>query len=475
MKILLIEDEPEGVARLKEELTDVPVEFLIAEDADTALEILTQGPFDLAVCDLKIPESRLVPQPHTAHGLRAFDNIRARFPGVPVIIYSGFGSSAFGELGDRLSAAPQHDLFGEGATDHVIHRSKGDPEKLIDEIREFAAQLSRLDEIEITPGPSREYLTYYDRRLLRIYARQQQCSLVHVERLAGGRSGAVTVKLACESIDGPAGGAIVAKLNTYDEVQGERQRYKRYIGGLGATTFTPLMETLVAGAGDRAALFYALAQGFDTSLFDLLAQSDVDAATVVANLFEAVSAWREGAKSRAVELALIRRALLSDERVHDLPESSKALFDNVSNHQHVNVRWGTSHGDLHGGNVLVKDREIPVLIDYGRLGEMTASLDPITLELSAILHPDSPVDLNGWPNPDQAERWDDLDFYLDKCPTPAFVGACRTWTDAVARAPREMDATVLAYALRQLRFHEDIDPALPTALARGAVRRLQES
>lgn len=474
MKVLLIEDEPEVAERITREVADLSIEFQLARDAESALAIIDTDPVDLAICDLKIPESPLVPQAHIAHGLRAFDHIRARWPGVPVIIFSGFGSLVLTELGDRLSAAPQQDLYGDGPTSQVVHCSKSDLMRLVEGVRAIDAKLKALDDIEVSPDTAREYLAYYDRRLLRIYGRQQQGTLLKVERLAGGRSGAVTVKLACEGTDGPIGGAIVAKLNTHEEAEDERGRYRRYIGGLGATTFTPLMETVLAGAGNRAGLFYSLAQGFDRSLFERLAQSDHDAAQVVDALFTAMSAWREGLKDRAVKLKEVRVSLVRDAHVPELPEEAKRLLENMREDQQVNVRWGTSHGDLHGGNVLVRGDGAPVLIDYGRLGKMTACLDPITLELSAILHPDSEVELGDWPSRAQAERWNDLEVYLGDCPIPEYVVACRRWTDAVIRAEREKEATMLGYALRQLRFPDDVDPDLPAALARGAIRRLEE-
>lgn len=473
MRVLFIEDELEVAERVINEVAMSSIQFIVVGDVQAALDALETQPVDLAICDLKIPASPLVPQARIAHGLKVLDYIRATFPGTPVVVYSGFGKDAFSELGDSLSAAPRHDLYGEGLTDHVVHRSKSDPERLVTDLREAAQKLQGLDEIEISPDVERESLTHYDKRLLRIYARQQGAVLIKVDRLSGGRSGAVTVKLACESADGPTGGAMVAKLNDLSETEDEEKRYRSFLGGMGATCFAPLMETLLAGAAGRSALFYSLAQGFDVSLFECLEKSDSEAATVVKNLFDAIEPWREGAKSMAVELRAIRASLVSDEHLGELPDEVKALLDSAGEDQAVNVRWSTTHGDLHGSNVLVKDGSIPVLIDYGRLGKMSACLDPITLELSAVLHPDSKVDLEGWPSPQQAEHWNDLESYLSGCPIAEYVTACRSWTEAVVRADREKDATVLAYALRQLLFPDDIDPDLPRSYAAGAVRRLE--
>jgi hypothetical protein len=129
-----------------------------------------------------------------------------------------------------------------------------------------------------------------------------------------------------------------------------------------------------------------------------------------------------------------------------------------------------THSDLHGGNVHVTTSRSSILIDFARIETTPACLDPITLELSAIVHPDAELELHDWPTEEQARVWPSPE-YLDNCPIPEFITACRAWLDAVKQGNRDRDATLYAYALRQLRFDE-IDPAIPTALCQGAAERL---
>jgi Ser/Thr protein kinase RdoA (MazF antagonist) len=49
--------------------------------------------------------------------------------------------------------------------------------------------------------------------------------------------------------------------------------------------------------------------------------------------------------------------------------------------------WACVHGDLHGSTALVSASGSAVVVDYGDVAEGPASLDPVTLELSLILHP----------------------------------------------------------------------------------------
>ena len=140
----------------------------------------------------------------------------------------------------------------------------------------------------------------------------------------------------------------------------------------------------------------------------------------------------------------------------------------------IPIRSCTAHGDLHGGNLLLAGWRSGLVIDFGRLGTAAAALDPITLELSAVLHPDAGQELGDWPSRDQALQWMDLDAYVADCPIAEFVAHCRAWARDIARGDREQAACVYGYALRQLRFPE-VDANLAAAYGRGAAERLLAS
>ena len=59
-----------------------------------------------------------------------------------------------------------------------------------------------------------------------------------------------------------------------------------------------------------------------------------------------------------------------------------------------------------------------MLIDYGDVRRANAALDPVTLELSAVFHPDIAGVLGDWPTVDQISNWADIDAYCKNCPTP---------------------------------------------------------
>jgi hypothetical protein len=129
-----------------------------------------------------------------------------------------------------------------------------------------------------------------------------------------------------------------------------------------------------------------------------------------------------------------------------------------------------THADLHGGNVHATVDRAPVLIDFGRVAITPACLDPITLEVSALTHPDAKLVLGGWPTAQQAQNWHSQ-AYVDASPIRPFVAQCRAWVGRVVRGDRDRDAMLYAYALRQLKYPAT-PPEIPINLCQGAANRL---
>jgi CheY-like chemotaxis protein len=469
IRILLIDDEAAVAHEIGRELVDLPVEVIAAVDAEDALRSVEQGAFDMVVCDLRIPASTAAPDPHTTHGISVYDRVRVALPSVPVIIFSGYGELA--DLNDRLSDAPRADLVGEGEGRMVTHRPKGRLPEVIQAIRTYVSELDRLSQDLEMLGQASASLASLDRRLLRIHARQHDGVLVRVENLNGGRSSAKALRVEVERADGQVASRVVAKLNELSEVEDEEHRYDSFIGALAAGTYTHRVGLLRAGAQHRAGIFYALAYGYDMSLFDLLRTDPSGAATAVNHLRDNLRPWFEPAVAATRSLQAIRRLLVRDDQFPKLRQPVDAWVTPALEAIGVPIRSCPSHGDLHGGNLLLAAPGKSLVIDFGRLGSAGAGLDPITLELSAVLHPDAGQPLGGWPSLDQASHWMDLDRYLVDCPFPQFVRNCRIWTQHVARGEREQDAFVYSYALRQL-LYPATDLGLAAAFSRGAAERL---
>ncbi len=82
-KILVIDDESSIRNTLKEILEYEKYEVAVAEDAEEALEQLASGPFEVILCDVKMPKM---------DGIELLDKIREIDPDVAVVMISGHGN-----------------------------------------------------------------------------------------------------------------------------------------------------------------------------------------------------------------------------------------------------------------------------------------------------------------------------------------------------------------------------------------------
>jgi hypothetical protein len=233
------------------------------------------------------------------------------------------------------------------------------------------------------------------------------------------------------------------------------------------------MDEVFAGAGSSGGLFYQLAHEYRESLFDILAIDQKRAAHVVTRLKQKLKQWRDGAPSRSLTVKDIREAVLSDSQISVVaPELAGVSWDRFENYG-LQIRECCQHRDLHGLNVLVEGDE-PVLIDFGEVDTAAACFDPITLELSLIFHPSSENIRGEWPTAMQAEKWYDLDLYINGCPVPNFVRNCREWALEAKFGNRELYANVYAYCARQLKYAET-NHSLALALIRGVIEAFERT
>ena len=204
--------------------------------------------------------------------------------------------------------------------------------------------------------------------------------------LNGGRSGALTLKVEVDQPDGSPASRVVAKLNDLDDIEDEERRYETHVSPLlNAATYTNRLETLRAGAQHRGGLFYSLAETYDASLFDVLRRSSEDATEIVKEIQASLAPWHGDATATTLQVGDVRRMFVRDERLSELLYEADWANSELERLD-VYVRSAPAHGDLHGGNILVTPDKRAILIDFGRVGPAVNAVDPVTLELSAVLH-----------------------------------------------------------------------------------------
>lgn len=468
MNVLLIDDASEVHQEFLEELAGRGITITSARSRQEALEML-DADFDIIVCDLKLPPDDSGSEPEVVHGLSVSDAGRASLPGTPVIILSAFGE--LDDLQDRLADAPRERILGGDAIAMLRHKNKRKIDDVIAVVRDHAEALAEIHDTEIAWG---EYtappLNRYERQALLIYVRQRGGALVRARPLAGGLSGATVLWIEIEDKAGSIVGRGVVKIDLLEEVEDELTKYREHVAALlPAGSYAGVVNSVRAGAGRHGLIVYSLAQ--PDNLFDVIRADPAVAARMVEMLQGSTEPWHKSLESSQRTVREIRRLLVSDEELDGIREKYGDFIDFAIEDKTALVHECRSHGDLHGGNVQATAQQTPMLIDYGRVGLAPASLDPITLELSVILHPDAEVVLGDWPSTEQARHWQS-EAYLENCPIQPFVRACRRWLNAVQRGDRDRDAALYAFALRQLRF-DDVPPEIPIALCVGASDRLR--
>lgn len=466
MRLLLIEDDPDEREILSDRLAAIKgVTVVCAESRDSAFLQLASGEFDAIVCDLKIPTGDGQLDAETEHGEAVIARVRKEHAGTPLVILSAYGTQDFAL--DVTEAAPKLDIVGDGTLDVLaVYRTKEAIDRPLDEIRNFAMRLSATDEIEIRKRGAGLELSSAEARVIRILARRCDGRVIEVYKMPGGLSGTSTFRMKITGRNGQGRGEAFVKVGPLALLKDESDRVKRYVTlMLPVGSFATLHDRVEGGAGPIGAISYQLAEGAQSMNEIIRAKPDAST-SIVSTLAGYARRWHEGGQNREITV----RELCDDLGAPDVKEVNSHLdgvdCDSITART-ILIHQSVQHGDLHGDNVLIVPPDLPVLIDFGEVGDSFAGYDAVNLELGLLFHP-SGVSLRGnWPSSEQVSQWDDLDFYLQQCPVPEFVRACRKWAFDVSPSDGAVYACVFAYALRQLKY-----PDTDKGLARELIRRI---
>ncbi len=461
MRVLVVEDDQDFVDELCLTLShlDGPPEVTVARSRDSASARLESEFYDLVILDLKIPTVDGALDAVPAHGRAVFGRALQSAPGTPVFVLTGSPAEDFFQ--EMLDRKRQVDIWGGGEVGTVTFLRKSCFSEASAKLAPFATAVRGLGEIEFQRGDTNPSIE--DDRLIRIFAKRVNGVRCVGSMIGQGLSPAKVIRLKVTDSRGTRIHDAVAKLGTLAEVRDESARYKIHISKLEAAATPRELHTLEFGAKARAAVFYSLMDGFDQDVFEVCAQPGTLPSTVAKNAQEMTLRWSDGVGETRRPIREIRQRLIADDEFQQATRPHAILWLHDFERREVQTRWCSIHGDLHGGNILVRSDGSCVLIDYGDVGEGPASLDPITLELSLLFHPKRPLLGSGWPSGGQAQHWADLDKYLKGCPAANFIRACREWSFAVAAGQREIAAVAYAYLVRQLKY-ADTDKGLALEL-----------
>lgn len=465
LHVLIIEDDDDFVEELRNILAALPCEsdIRVAGSRDQAFEMLEGGFLDLVILDLKIPTINGALDADPQHGHAVFNKTRAAAPGIPIFVLTGSPAEDF--LSDLMAKNQQQiDIWSEGRkTQTILFLKKYDIDKCPAILTDVAQSLEHLSDVELDYGGVD--LNLAEDRLIRIFARKFQCVRCVVSGLGSGLSGARVIRLRITDSQGVQRHDAVAKLSTHSDIRREGTCYDNHISRLVPAATPRKLATLEYGGHNLAGIFFGLADGFDQSAFDVAANSPERSEHLIHNVEAAMAPWIENVPQTRTSIREIRQRLMDDDSLEQARNAFGLDWTPNFENRRIQTRWGCSHGDLHGCNILVSEGGT-ALIDYGDVGDGSTCLDPVTLELSLLFHPDAPRRPNTWPSTEQARSWGDLDHYLDGCPYPQFVQECRAWALRVAAGNREVAAAAYSYVVKQFKY-PDTNKDLALALLDG--------
>lgn len=464
LHLLIVEDDHACVDELRYTISNLPIRSAVrvAPSRDEAFSKLQEGFLDLVILDLKIPTISGALDADATHGYAVFERIRMVAPGTPIFVLTGSPAESF--LSDLvLRHQQQMDIWSEGRkTGTILFQKKYEIDRCAEVLTPVAHAVQGLSDVEL----ERDGIDLSDAedRLIRIFAKKVQGARCVVSGLSGGLSGARIVRLRVTDTQGVQVHDAVAKLAAHRDVRAERDRYDRHISRLNPAATPRKLATLEFGAHKLAGIFFGLAAGFEESAFDIA--GDCRRSGSVIRRVESVTApWTNGVPETRKSIKQLRQQTVDDEWLGRILISFELDWLPDFENRQVQARWACRHGDLHGRNVLVSQNGV-ALIDYDEVGEGPASLDPITLELSLLFHPNAPGANGAWPSTQDARAWGDLSVYLEECPFAQFVRECRSWAERVAAGRREVAASAYAYLVRQLKY-DDTNKDRALALLEG--------
>jgi CheY-like chemotaxis protein len=468
MKILLVEDDAEYVDAIKQDMSSLNAhcDFVFARSRDAAYREIEAHFFDLLVLDLKLPTTEGAGDAQPEHGHSVFAYARERSPGTPIFVLTGSPAEAFVE--QMRSHIQQIDIWGSGVrlptVDFLAKFRYGELFKT--RVGQYLSSFNSIYEVELDRGGLQ--LSREEGRLLRIFP--NGCGAVHsrIDALSGGLSGVSVLRMKLTDAQGAHVHDAVCKIGARPDVFDESARFDQHISRLDGHATPRKLNLLEYGGGKLCGVFYGLAAGFDTDAFRMAVQNSDASAQLVERLGTLTAPWRQGQPQRRTRICDVRRQSISDEKFD--PLRSELGFDWVDEFEarQIQVIEACTHGDLHGGNVLVASASnTPLLIDFGDVGTAAASIDPITLELSLLFHTAGPLRDAPWPSDEQCRNWGDLATYLVDCPCERFIRACREWARDVAAGNRELAAVAYSYLSRQLKYPE-VNRGRALALLQGA-------
>lgn len=463
MKILLVEDNKSYAAVLKHVIDQIPTKpsVVVAESLTSAIEKLSSLFFDVVILDLEIPSQDGAFDIEGAHGEGVFYYAKKHAPGTPVYILTGTEPTDF--LKKLVREGQRCDLWGDGDPIQTVdYYNKEDGADLLKVLTKIASTVAITEGVRINFGVQAIELTSEQKRVLKVFTRANGGESCRVKRL-GGLSDAVVLKVSVMDGDGNTRCECVGKLGLAKHVRKEIAAYDSEVKHLQLGAFAHVLSYHDQGLRGYSGIFYAMAEDYKKTFFDLVLRNPDGAVEVLARIREALRRWSAASRHEKVKMGDLRRRLVSDGAFGTIIEKYSLSHLRSLDERVIDIATSCIHGDLHGGNILVNDEGVPVFIDFGDVGRGFTCLDPLTLELSLFFHPDAITAGIAGKLEASMDHWPNLQKYVADNELRPVIEFCRTWAYEVGPHDDSVVATAYVFILRQLKY-ETVDPKITLAL-----------
>lgn len=436
---VLVEDDPEQAKVSSNIISEAGFLVKTFSSISPALQYLqsTQDPIDLFALDRRLPVNAGEPATDEL-GDELLKEVRDKFPDARLIVFTGFATIR--HVQDSLQGSGQLPTQDEARIDRISVLEKDQSLEFKQHVESFHNLLQTLENIEVRLSDSDQILTELDKRVLRRVAFEYQANSVTATSLTGGLTGAAVWKCQLRTPEGPFVTVIAKETKKGAAPSGLPNM-------LPPGYATPTVATLSGLIGGRRVSVLQLAGAQPESLMVFVARDPQDAVRHVEPIMEALDAIQD--VEQVLSLCDISRPLITWDVLTELLEREGVRVPAGS--LMATAKVGMRHCDLHPANFLVDDNHA-ILIDCDSSEFGTGLIDPITLLLSTLVHPDSPLRGDSWPSVSEIHRAFGKPDFARGHSHEVWFSAVSRWALKRYASEREFWGVTLAYAGRQFRW-----------------------
>lgn len=419
---------------------------------------------DLFVLDRRLPITAGQPAADE-FGDELLKEVRSKYPDARLIVFTGFATIR--HVQDSLQGGGQLPTQSTDAIDRVTVLEKDQSLEFKEQVEQYRSLLQSLNDIEVVTIPGADPLGVFDKRVLRRLAFDYRAVSIAADAISGGLTGASVWRCRISRSEGHVATVVAKLVKSPGSPGGLAELLPRANTTATVRTMSGLMDgkhlNVLQFAGESShALMDSIADHPDRAIE--LARPVWDALNVIS------------AHQSRLTVGELCESLIGWDRLSEL--LSEYGINTPARTLSVTAQIGLRHGDLHPGNILIVNEQA-VLIDFDSECFAAGALDPITLLISTLVHPESPIRGDGWPSVNEISSLFGTPQFGQRHPCKSWFAGVQGWVDECRSSDREFWALVLAYAGRQLQYQDVLSDQQTVerviAIASRAAEALEDS